>query len=130
MPHATVLEAPTPGPFLCGVGASALAGTAMASVAVAAASSEPATRAEVQDILECPSLLSRGRNPRSPARPSPWDWDRCVAVTTLGSTAFPLLSFRLPASTDGGSSHAGRDRKGRVWSVSRSCTPIEGTPGY
>src|SRR5918997_2275459 len=65
MPHATVLEAPTPGPFLGGVGASALAGTAMASVAVAAASSEPATRAEVQDILECPSLSSRG-NPRPP----------------------------------------------------------------
>ncbi len=59
-----------------------------------------------------------------------WDWDRCVAVTTLGSTAFLLVSLRLLLSTDGGTPRAPRDRRGRVWPVSRACAPIEGKSGY
>jgi hypothetical protein len=51
------VEAPTSG-FLCGgVGASAFAGAANASVAVVAATIELATRAEVQDIKKAPLSL-------------------------------------------------------------------------
>jgi len=65
------VEAPTPGPSLpCGVNVPAFAGAANAIVAVVAASIEPATRAEVQDIKKAPLSLdsweSQGPRPTVP----------------------------------------------------------------
>jgi hypothetical protein len=53
------VEDPTPEYFSCGgrPPSPALAGAAMTSVAVAAASIEPPTRAEVQDIKKAPLSL-------------------------------------------------------------------------
>jgi hypothetical protein len=70
----------------------------MASVAVAAASTGPATRAEVQDIFKVPSP---DRRHWASQVPRPTCLLGYVATPTLGLAAFRPLSARLPAVTHG-----------------------------